>query len=192
LTSWWKTITKKSNNQVFIILGGGCFWCLEAVYNKIKGVEAISGYAGGKTKNPTYRQVCSGRTGHAEVVKVLYDPEIISLAKILEIFFTMHDPTTLNRQGNDIGTQYRSIVFYSTPEEKEIIEQAIEKAQKDWVRPIVTEVEKLTKFYKAEEYHQRYYDKNPNQGYCRVMISPKIAKLKKDILPKLEYSKLDG
>ncbi|NHK29709.1 MAG: peptide-methionine (S)-S-oxide reductase MsrA [Asgard group archaeon] len=177
-----------TDNKV-IILGGGCFWCLEAVYNQIKGVEAISGYAGGTTRNPTYNQVVSGRTGHAEVVKVIYDSSVITLEQILEIFFEIHDPTTLNRQGNDIGTQYRSIVFYANTNEKEIIEKAIQKAQKNWKGPIVTEVQKLAEFFEAEDYHQKYYEKNPNQGYCRVIIKPKLNKLNKEILPKLEFLK---
>jgi methionine-S-sulfoxide reductase len=184
-------ITDNKTNQKSIVLGGGCFWCLEAAYNKIKGIEAISGYAGGELKNPTYEEICTGRTGHAEVVKVKYDPTTISLEQILEIFFEMHNPTTLNRQGNDIGPQYRSILFYSSEEEKQIIEKAIQKAQKNWKRPIVTEVKQLSDFYKAEDYHQRYYEKNPNQGYCRVIISPKIAKLTKKVLPKLELILVD-
>jgi peptide-methionine (S)-S-oxide reductase len=178
-------ITEKKS----IVLGGGCFWCIEAVYNRIKGVKAVSGYAGGTTKNPSYEEVVSGRTGHAEVVKVTYDPEVISLKTILEIFFEMHDPTTLNRQGNDIGTQYRSIILYATPEEEKIVQEAIKVAQKHWSRPIVTEIGKLEEFYQAEKYHQNYFDKNPNQGYCRVIIAPKIAKLTKTVLPKLEYKK---
>ncbi len=171
-----------------IVLGGGCFWCIEAVYNRIKSVEAISGYAGGTTKNPTYDDVVTGRTGHAEVVKVSYNPEVISLKEILEIFFDMHNPTTLNRQGNDIGTQYRSIILYNTPEEEKIIQTAIEEAQKHWRVPIVTEIAKLEEFYKAEEYHQRFYEKNPKYGYCRVIIAPKLDKLMKYTLPKLEFS----
>ncbi|MHA1923586.1 MAG: peptide-methionine (S)-S-oxide reductase MsrA [Candidatus Heimdallarchaeota archaeon] len=170
-----------------IILGGGCFWCIEAVYSEIKGIiSAVSGYAGGETKNPSYRDVTSGSSGHAEVVKVTYNNEIISLDQILEIFFEMHDPTTLNRQANDIGTQYRSIILYNSSEEEQVIIEAIKKAQNNWPNSIVTEVGKSEEFYKAEEYHQKYFKKNPNQGYCRVMINPKIAKLKKIILPKLE------
>ncbi|MBD3189579.1 MAG: peptide-methionine (S)-S-oxide reductase MsrA [Candidatus Heimdallarchaeota archaeon] len=174
-----------------IVLGGGCFWCIEAVYNQIKGIEAVSGYAGGTTKNPTYEDVCTGRTGHAEVVKVTYDPEVMTLIEILEIFFQMHDPTTLNRQGNDIGTQYRSIILYTTPEEREIIEKAIKEVQKNWEQPIVTEVEKLQKFYPAEDYHQKYYERNRNRPYCRAIIEPKIVKLKKKVLPKPELLKIE-
>lgn len=180
-----------TNNLQSIVLGGGCFWCIEAVYNEIKGVEsAVNGYAGGRTKNPTYEDVCYRDTGHAEVVKVTFDSKIISLEQILDIFFQVHDPTTLNRQGNDIGPQYRSIIFYANKEEKETIEKGIEKAQKNRKRKIVTEVKKLDEFYRAEDYHQNYFANHPNQGYCRVIISPKIAKLKKEILPKLEYVKL--
>ncbi|NHJ47740.1 MAG: peptide-methionine (S)-S-oxide reductase MsrA [Asgard group archaeon] len=182
-------MTDDISKQKSIVLGGGCFWCLEAVYNRIKGIKAISGYAGGTTKNPTYKQVITGRTGHAEVVKLNYDPTTISLMTILEIFFDIHDPTTLNRQGNDIGTQYRSIILYLTNEEKEIIQDAIKEAQKKWPDSIVTEVIELEVFYKAENYHQGYYEKNPNQGYCRVIIRPKLNKLQKEILPKLEYMK---
>ena len=163
---------------------------MEAVYNEIKGLDVVSGYAGGKTQNPTYKEVCYGNTGHAEVVKISYNPQIISLSEILEIFFQIHDPTTLNRQGNDIGTQYRSIILINNTEEKKTVNEAIERAQKNWDRKIVTEVKLLDIFYEAEDYHQKYYQKNPNQGYCRFLIAPKIKKLKKDILPKLEFQKL--
>jgi len=179
-----KITVEKSSNKT-IVLGGGCFWCLEAVYNQIKEIIIVSGYAGGTTKNPSYEDVVTGRTGHAEVVKLIYNPEVITLKEVLEIFFKMHDPTTLNRQGNDIGTQYRSIILYSTPEDKKTIQAAIKNAQKNWKRSIVTEVGKLKEFYKAEEYHQQYYEKNPNQGYCKVIIKPKIDKLKRVVLPQL-------
>jgi peptide-methionine (S)-S-oxide reductase len=175
-------------NTKSIVLGGGCFWCIEAVYHRIKGVEVASGYAGGTTVNPSYDEVVSGRTGHAEVVKVTYNPEIISLKMILEVFYEMHDPTTLNRQGNDIGTQYRSIILYTKLEDEKTIQAAVKDAQKHWEGPIVTEVGELEEFYKAEEYHQSYFEKNPNQGYCRVIIAPKITKLMKNVLPKLEYN----
>ena len=183
-----RKITESETSNKKIILGGGCFWCLEAAFNEIVGIEAISGYAGGTTKNPTYREVCSGTTGHAEVVKIIYNPEKISLKQILQIFFQLHDPTTLNRQGNDIGTQYRSIIFYQTPEENQIIKETIQEAQKKLIKPIVTEVLKLSEFYIAEDYHQRYYEKNPSEGYCRVIIKPKLEKLKKVVLPKLEFN----
>ena len=174
-----------------IVLGGGCFWCLEAVYQTVKGIEIRSGYAGGTVKNPTYKEVCQGTTGHAEVVEITYDSNVITLEKILEIFFLMHNPTTLNRQGNDIGTQYRSIILYSNEKEKQIIEQSIKVAQKNYKEPIVTEVTKLDSFYKAEEYHQNYYKRNPNQGYCRFLIQPKVQKMKKNILPKLEFNPIE-
>ena len=183
-----RKITESETSNKKIILGGGCFWCLEAAFNEIDGIEDISGYAGGTTKNPTYREVCSGTTGYAEVVKIYYDPKKITLKQILEIFFQLHDPTTPNRQGNDIGTQYRSIIFYKTLEEKQIIEKALKEAQKKNSRPIVTQIEELTEFYIAEDYHQKYYEKNPNEGYCRVIIKPKLEKLKKIVLPKLEFN----
>ncbi|SFV51129.1 Peptide methionine sulfoxide reductase MsrA [hydrothermal vent metagenome] len=160
-----------------IVLGGGCFWCIEAVMRRVKGVkEAISGYAGGKREDPTYQQVCSGATGHAEVVKVIYDENEITLDELLDIFFAIHDPTTLNRQGADAGTQYRSVVYYENEEEKKAIEAAIERAQREHSDPIVTEVSPKPKFYKAEPYHQNYYDQNPMQGYCQVVIRPKVQK----------------
>jgi len=183
-----KITVEKSSNKT-IVLGGGCFWCLEAVYNQIKRIEVVSGYAGGTTKNPSYEDVVKGRTGHAEVVKVTYNPEIITMKEILEIFFQMHDPTTRNRQGNDIGTQYRSIILFTTPKDEKTIQVVIKNAQKNWEQSIVTEVGELEEFYKAEEYHQQFFEKNPNQGYCRVIIAPKIAKLMKIVLPKLEYKK---
>ncbi len=160
-----------------IVLGGGCFWCIEAVMRRVKGVkEAISGYAGGERPNPTYQQVCSGATGHAEVVKVLYDENEITLDELLDIFFAIHDPTTLNRQGADVGTQYRSVVYYENEEEKRAIEAAIQRAQQNYTDPIVTEVAPKPEFYEAESYHQNYYDLNPAQGYCRVVIQPKVQK----------------
>ena len=160
-----------------IILGGGCFWCIEAVMRRVKGVkEAISGYAGGERPNPTYQQVCSGATGHAEVVKVVYDENEITLDELLDIFFAIHDPTTLNRQGADVGTQYRSVVYYGNEEEKKAIEAAITRAQKEYNDPVVTEVSPKQEFYPAEAYHQNYYDQNPMQGYCQVVIKPKVQK----------------
>ncbi len=160
-----------------IILGGGCFWCIEAVFRRVNGVkEAVSGYSGGNRENPTYEQVCSGATGHAEVVRVVYDDEVITLDEILDIFFAVHDPTTPNRQGADVGTQYRSIVFYENEDEKKAIENAIQKAQQNYQNKIVTEVVPKQTFYKAEEYHQNYYDLNPYQGYCQMVIQPKVQK----------------
>jgi peptide-methionine (S)-S-oxide reductase len=170
-------------------LGGGCFWCLEAVFEQLHGVHKVqSGYTGGQVDNPNYRQVCGGDTGHAEVVQVTFDPSVVSFREILEVFFATHDPTTLNRQGADAGTQYRSAVFYHSPEQKQIAEQLIAtlNAEGVWDRPIVTEVTPLEKFYPAEEYHQEYYRSNPNQGYCQVVIAPKVAKFRKQFTDKLK------
>jgi len=170
-------------------LAGGCFWCLEAVFEELKGVEHVaSGYSGGKTPNPTYQQVCSGATGHAEVVQITFDPQLLSYKEILQVFFTIHDPTTLNRQGADIGTQYRSAIFYRTPEQKAIAEQVIAEltAAHLWDSPIVTQVIPFHLFYQAEDYHQRYYENNPNQPYCRAVIAPKVLKFRKEYLAKLK------
>ena len=170
-------------------LAGGCFWCLEAVFMRLRGVDRVeSGYAGGQVENPTYRAVCNGTTGHAEVVQVDFDPKQISYRELLEVFFAIHDPTTLNRQGNDVGTQYRSAIFYHDDKQKQEAERAIEEftEQKVWDSPIVTEVVPLTKFYPAEEYHREYYDRNPEQGYCQVIISPKVSKLRQKFAEKLK------
>ena len=163
-----------------IIFGGGCFWCTEAVFALFKGViKTMPGYAGGTTNNPTYEDICTGETGHAEVLEIEYDPKLIELETLLDIFFTMHDPTTLNRQGADFGTQYRSIILYISPEQKEKTQNFIKKIQKDFSEPIVTEIKKLDKFYPAEGYHKNYYAKNPLQPYCSLTISPKVEKIKK-------------
>lgn len=165
-----------------IAFGAGCFWCSEAAYTQLKGVTSVlPGYAGGAKKNPTYDQVCSGTTGHAEVVQVQFDPEIISLQDLLSVFFTIHDPTTYNRQGADVGTQYRSIVLYTTSEQKNLVKKYIAKLthQNLWGSPIVTEVEPLADFYPAEADHYRYYELNKDSRYCQVVISPKLAKLRK-------------
>ncbi len=170
-------------------LAGGCFWCLEAVYNDLNGVERVeSGYAGGNVPHPTYEQVCTGRTGHAEVVQLTFDPAIISFREILEVFFTIHDPTTLNRQGADVGTQYRSAVFYHTPEQKEEAERVITELTAGGVWPslIVTEVAPLETFYPAEDYHQDYFERNPAQPYCRAVVAPKVSKFRKQFLEKLK------
>ena len=170
-------------------LAGGCFWCLEAVFDDLRGVERVeSGYAGGTTPDPTYHQVCSGTTGHAEVVQVTFDPQIVSFGELLKVFFTIHDPTTLNRQGADVGTQYRSAIFYHSPEQREIAEGVIAEftAAQVWDAPIVTEVVPLTKFYPAEDYHQEYYQRNSNQPYCRAVIAPKVAKFRKLYLEQLK------
>jgi peptide-methionine (S)-S-oxide reductase len=169
-------------------LAGGCFWCLEAVYLEFKGVLGVqSGYAGGKRPNPTYEQVCSGATGHAEVVRVTYDPAIVSYKELLDVFFTIHDPTTLNRQGGDKGTQYRSAVFYESPEQQHIAQETITEftAAKVWDDPIVTEVAPLEKFWPAEEYHNDYFAQNPQNPYCAVVIAPKVSKARKLFLEKL-------
>ena len=170
-------------------LAGGCFWCLEAVFDQLKGVEKVqSGYAGGTRANPTYEEVCTGSTGHAEVVQVTFDPAAISYRELLEVFFTIHDPTTLDRQGPDSGTQYRSAVYYHSPEQKAVVEQVIEEMEAGhvWDDPIVTQVAPLDVFYPAEEYHRDYFERNPNQGYCRVVIAPKVAKARKLFLEKLK------
>jgi len=171
------------------VFGGGCFWCLEAVYDQLQGVQdVVSGYSGGHIEQPTYHQVCSGKTGHAEVVQITFDPEIISFKELLDVFFTIHDPTTLNRQGADIGTQYRSIIFYHSQEQREIIEQTIHELNHKglWSTPIVTEVAPFKVFYPAEGYHQAYFQRNPYQGYCRVLIEPKVAKFRKEYFEKLK------
>lgn len=171
-----------------VTLGGGCFWCLEAVYLELKGVEeVVSGYAGGTVPNPTYQDVCEETTGHAEVVQLTFDPRQISFKDILRVFFTIHDPTTLNRQGADMGTQYRSVIFYHSPEQKQLAEETIEEltAARVWERPIVTEIAPLTDFYPAEEYHQQYYQQHSQLPYCQFVIAPKVAKLRKHFVEKL-------
>jgi peptide-methionine (S)-S-oxide reductase len=170
-------------------LGGGCFWCLEAVFDDLKGVEDVaSGYSGGQVRNPSYRQVCDGNTGHAEVVQVTFDPSVVSFKEILEVFFTIHDPTTLNRQGADVGTQYRSAIFYHTPEQQATARQVIDElnAARIWSKPIVTEVTPLEVFYPAEDYHQEYFERNGGQPYCQFVIAPKVAKFRKQYLERLK------
>lgn len=173
----------KQNAQTqMATLAGGCFWCLEAVYDDVKGVlEVMSGYAGGSVANPSYNQVCSGMTGHAEVVQVVFDPAVISYRDILDVFFSIHDPTTLNRQGADVGTQYRSAIFYHSPEQKQVAEQTIRdlEALKLWRNPIVTQVAPFDRFYPAEDYHQEYFANNPNQPYCSFVVAPKVNKFRK-------------
>ncbi len=172
-----------------ITLGAGCFWCIEAVFQNLKGVQSVvSGYTGGQVENPTYEQICTGTTGHAEVAQIIFDPAVISFEDLLYVFWRTHDPTTLNRQGADVGTQYRSAIFYDSEGQKEIAEKS--KAKTDasdlWPDSIVTEISQLDKFFKAEEYHQDYYKLNPNQPYCRLIIDPKIRKLKKGFSDKLK------
>jgi len=177
-----------SQNEV-TTLAGGCFWCLEAAFGQLRGVERVeSGYTGGRVPNPSYEHVCTGTTGHAEVVQVTFDPALISFADLLHVFFTIHDPTTLNQQGGDVGTQYRSAVFYHSPEQKAEAERVIAEltAEKVWDDPIVTEVEPLARFYPAEEYHRDYYRRNPDQGYCRAVVAPKVAKVRKLYFDKLK------
>ena len=169
-------------------LGGGCFWCLDEVFRQLRGVESVvSGYAGGTARNPTYRQVCEGWTGHAEVVQVTFDPSMISYRELLDVFFTIHDPTTLNRQGADAGTQYRSVIFTHSPEQRATAEQVIAEleAKQVWDAPIVTQVEPSPEFFPAEDYHQEYYRRNASQPYCRIVIEPKVAKLRQKHLQKL-------
>lgn len=170
-------------------LGGGCFWCLEAVYDQLKGVsQVVSGYTGGHVVNPTYEQVCGKQTGHAEVVQITFDDSVISYGDILDVFFTIHDPTTLNRQGADVGPQYRSAIYYHTPTQKAVADQKIQEYNQKgiWDAPIVTEVTALDVFYRAEDYHQNYFVNNPNQGYCRVVIAPKVAKFRQKFMAELK------
>ena len=161
------------------VLGGGCFWCLDAAFRQIDGViDVISGYANGHIDNPTYKEVCTDTTGHAEVVKIIYDDKKISYRELLEIFYAIHDPTTLNRQGADFGSQYRSTILYTTPEELQIANEVTQKVQQNLDRKIVTKIEPLKNFYEAEEYHQNYFAKNPTQGYCNIVVAPKVQKVR--------------
>jgi peptide-methionine (S)-S-oxide reductase len=171
------------DDHELVTLGGGCFWCLEAVYKELKGVErVVSGYAGGGVENPTYEQVCGGRTGHAEVVQITYDPKVISFRDLLHVFFTIHDPTTEDRQGADVGPQYRSIILYHSPQQKADAEGAIAEVteKRIWRAPIVTQLVAFDKFYPAEDYHQDYFELNPRQQYCQIVIAPKVAKFRKE------------
>jgi peptide-methionine (S)-S-oxide reductase len=168
--------------------GGGCFWCLDAAFRQLRGVErVVSGYAGGKRPNPTYEQVCTGTTGHAEVIQITFDPQIISYRDLLGVLFTIHDPTTLNRQGNDIGTQYRSVVFYHSAEQMKAAQETIAALAADnvWDDAIVTEIAPFTVFYPAEGYHQDYFSKNPNQPYCSAIVAPKVSKVRKEFFDRL-------
>lgn len=195
MTVWFRTLTlllmsiaamhtaqAQTPQRESLVLGGGCFWCLEAVYDQVRGVEsAVSGYAGGEVPNPTYKQVTGGRTGHAEVVEITFDPSVVSRDTLLDVFFTIHDPTTLNRQGNDVGPQYRSIAFYANEAQKRSIDDAIARtaASGEWRGNLVTEVQPLKAFYVAEDYHQAYFELNGEQLYCSLVIAPKVAKFKK-------------
>ncbi|MCD6054603.1 MAG: peptide methionine sulfoxide reductase [Rubrobacteraceae bacterium] len=178
-----------SSTREVATLGGGCFWCLEAVYQELRGVEKVeSGYSGGHVPNPTYRAVCSETTGHAEVVQVTFDPSVVSYKDILEVYFTIHDPTTLNRQGADVGTQYRSVIFYHGDEQRRVARGVISDLESEgiWSNPIVTEVEPFEEFYVAEGYHQNYFRNNGFQPYCQVIIAPKVAKFRKEHLDRLK------
>jgi peptide-methionine (S)-S-oxide reductase len=170
-------------------LGGGCFWCTEAVFSELKGVDRVeSGYSGGNVANPTYQQVCTGETGHAEVVQITFDPTVISFKDILTIFFAIHDPTTLDRQGADVGTQYRSVIFYHSNKQKTVVDQVVKEIEAAgiWEAPIVTQVVPFEAFYVAENYHQEYFKRDPDQAYCQVVIAPKITKFRKQYLSKLK------
>ncbi len=172
-------------------LGGGCFWCTEAILSEVEGVaKVLPGYSGGTVPNPTYEQVCTDRTGHAEVVQVTFDPSVVSYHDLLTLFMTTHDPTSLNRQGNDVGRQYRSVIFYHTPEQKATAEQVIRELESAqlWKRKIVTEITPLSTFYSAEEYHRDYFRRNPASGYCRAIIAPKVAKFRKQFAARLKHS----
>ncbi|MFI5105453.1 MAG: peptide-methionine (S)-S-oxide reductase MsrA [Terriglobales bacterium] len=176
-------------NSETAILGGGCFWCVEAVYDRLKGVKSVeSGYMGGHVDKPTYRQVCGGDTGHVEVVRVTFDPQEISFPDVLEVFFEVHDPTTLNRQGNDVGTQYRSVIFYTSDEQKRQAEKAIAdlNAAHTWPNPVVTAVEPAKEFFMAEDYHQEYFANNAYQPYCQLVVSPKVKKFEKKFAAKMK------
>jgi peptide-methionine (S)-S-oxide reductase len=182
---------KMDTTKEIATVAGGCFWCIEAPFDELRGVEkAVSGYTGGHVKNPTYQQVSSGDTGHAEVVQITFDPKVISYREILEVLFVLHDPTSLNRQGNDSGTQYRSAIYYHSPEQKAVAEKFIAEltAAKAYASPIVTEVTKASEFYSAEQYHQEYYVNNPNAGYCSYVIAPKIKKFRKVFADKLKVN----
>ncbi len=175
-----RPVNMKTDGLEVATYGAGCFWCVEAIYQDMKGVEKVeSGYSGGKVSNPTYEQVTSGTTGHAEVIQVTFDPKVVGYDVLVKVFFTTHDPTTLNRQGADVGTQYRSAIFYHNEEQKEIATRLrAEFAPEYWDNPIVTEITPFSTFYKAEDYHQNYYRDNPNQGYCRIVINPKVSKFR--------------
>lgn len=177
------------NHGEVATLGGGCFWCLEAVFVELRGVESVvSGYMGGQRDNPSYQEVCAGDTGHAEVVQIAFNPDIVTYREILQVFFVIHDPTTLNSQGGDVGTQYRSVIFYHSPEQKKVAEQMIVDLDRDkvWNDPIVTEVTAASVFYVAENYHQEYFARNQYQPYCRFVVAPKVAKFRKQFLGKLK------
>lgn len=184
-----KIMTDQNAKLDTATFGTGCFWCTEAIFERVNGVvSVVSGYSGGTVADPSYEEVCTGKTGHAECTQITFDPAVVSFDELLEIFWKTHDPTTLNRQGNDVGTQYRSVIFYHNEDQKEKAEYYKKKLidEKIWNKPIVTEITKLDKFYSAEDYHQEYYDNNPNQGYCTYVITPKVAKFEKIFKDKLK------
>ncbi len=181
--------TVRTQDKQTATFAGGCFWCTEAIFTQLKGVEKVeSGYSGGTVANPSYELVCTGTTGHAETVQITFDPNVISYRDLLHIFFTVHDPTTPNRQGNDVGTQYRSVVFYHNEEQKRAAEEVMKEVEKQkiWDAPLVTELVPAKPFYKAEDYHQEYYANNPNKGHCRIVIAPKVAKFREHYREKLK------
>jgi peptide-methionine (S)-S-oxide reductase len=183
------TMNNQNTHLEIATFGSGCFWCTEAIFERVNGVSAaVSGYSGGEVENPTYKEVCDGTTGHAECTQITFDPSVVSYDELLEVFWKTHDPTTLNRQGNDVGTQYRSVIFYHSDEQKQKAEYYKNKltVEKIWEKPIVTEITKFEKFYPAEDYHQEYYDNNPNQGYCAYVITPKVEKFEKIFKDKLK------
>jgi peptide-methionine (S)-S-oxide reductase len=180
---------KKNGEKSVATIAGGCFWCTEAVFKELRGVDKVeSGYSGGSVKNPTYEQVSTGTTGHAEAIQITFDPLVITYREILEVFFVVHDPTTLNQQGYDHGTQYRSAIFYHSAEQKQLAEEVIKDftAKKVYANPIVTKLEPFAKFYIAEEYHQNYFERNPDKQYCRIVIEPKVLKFRKEFMQKLK------
>ncbi len=183
------TLTSSPSTLEVATLGGGCFWCTEAIFGELKGVEkVVSGYSGGTVENPSYEDVCTGETGHAEVVQITFDPRVISYRDLLRIFFTVHDPTTLNRQGPDVGTQYRSVIFYHSDDQKRTAEEVIDEVEraKIWGRPVVTQVTPFGAFYRGEDYHQEYFKKNRYQPYCLVVVGPKVAKFRKQYQERLK------
>lgn len=181
----WNLMT--GQRQEIATLGGGCFWCLDAVLRDLRGVQrVVSGYTGGQVADPSYELVCTGTTGHAEVVQVAFDPDAISFGELLEVFFTIHDPTTLNRQGSDVGTQYRSAIFFHSPEQRATAEEVLAQVQRIWSDPIVTEVSAFDTFYPAEDSHQDYYRNNQSQPYCQIVIAPKVAGARKEFLERLK------
>jgi peptide-methionine (S)-S-oxide reductase len=181
-------MNQQLNSLETVVLGGGCFWCLEAVYQELNGVQQVeSGYTGGQVPNPSYEQICDGTTGHAEVVKIEFDPAIVSYRQVLEIFFTIHDPTTLNRQGNDVGTQYRSVIYYHSPQQQDCAKHVVAEMANVWDAPIVTQLLPVETWYKAEDYHQNYFRNNPLQGYCAFVVAPKVAKFRKTFSEKIAH-----